>query len=491
MVLIRSLGGSFQLLLLSSLLISGCATVNSNTKPAVIAGAQSDILSPPVQVTEAEKVQIGAAAPAPPGTDLSATGVDLSAIPIEVNKSVLQSIDYFQGQGRPHMERYLSRSTRYMPIMKQVLRENGLPEDLVYIALIESGFSSTAKSTASAVGYWQFIKGTGKRYGLQIDSYVDERRDFVKSTRAAAEYFKGLYNLFGAWYLAIASYNVGENRVKGLVMKYHTRDFWQLARENKLPQETVNYVPKFIAAALIAKNPEKYGFADVEYMPPLTFAEVELKHSVDIKKMASAMGLEYDDLRDLNPSYKSGLAFEKNGKLKIRVPVGTEGQAVAAAAQASSFNKRVVATDEDYTYYRVRRGESLASIAKKFRTSARELQKLNSLSGGAKLVAGRRIRVPAEVISNPGGRPRMSSTIQAGAQAPPSRLPAASRKLKKKSASKAIVPTVHIVRPGDTLADIARQYNVRMSQIISTNSLQRKTQVNIGSRLLIPNSQVE
>ena len=143
---------------------------------------------------------------------------------------------------------------------------------------------------------------------------MDERRDFVRSTQAAADYFKGLYNLFGAWYLAIASYNVGENRVKSLVMKNHTRDFWKLARENRLPDETSNYVPKFLAARLIAKDPEKYGFTDIEYMPPLAFAEVEFNTSIDIRKLAQGMALEYDDLRDLNPSYKRGVAFAKAGK---------------------------------------------------------------------------------------------------------------------------------------------------------------------------------
>ena len=186
--------------------------------------------------------------------DLSDSGSDLDALPLEVNRNVLQWIDYFQGRGRPHMERYLQRSTRYMPIMKKILKDNGLPEDLIYIALIESGFSSTAHSSAAAVGYWQFIKGTGRRYGLGIDSYIDERRDFVKSTQAAADYFKGLYNLFGAWYLAIASYNVGENRVKNLVMKNKTRDFWKLARENRLPDETSNYVPKILSRTFDRKR---------------------------------------------------------------------------------------------------------------------------------------------------------------------------------------------------------------------------------------------
>ncbi len=147
-------------------------------------------------------------------------------------------MDYlFQGRGRPHMERYLARSTRYEKLMKKVLRDNGLPEDLFYIALIESGFSSAATSHAAAVGYWQFIRGTGKRYGLEISPFVDERRDPVFATQAAAEYFKGLYSVFGSWYLAMASYNVGENRVKREVMNHYTRDFWELARKKRLQKK--------------------------------------------------------------------------------------------------------------------------------------------------------------------------------------------------------------------------------------------------------------
>ncbi|MFN7262309.1 MAG: lytic transglycosylase domain-containing protein, partial [Pseudobdellovibrionaceae bacterium] len=172
---------------------------------------------------------------------------ELETIPVEMNPLVEKWVNYFQGRGRPHMERYLARSNRYIGLMKKILRQNGLPEDLIYIALIESGFSSKATSRAAAVGYWQFIRPTGKRYGLEINSLVDERRDPVLSTQAAAEYFKGLYSVFGSWYLAMASYNVGENRVKREVMNHYTRDFWELARKKRFPQETINYVPKYIA----------------------------------------------------------------------------------------------------------------------------------------------------------------------------------------------------------------------------------------------------
>jgi membrane-bound lytic murein transglycosylase D len=410
--------------------------------------------------------------------DLSDSGSDLDALPLEVNKNVLQWIDYFQGRGRPHMERYLQRSTRYMPIMKKILKDNGLPEDLIYIALIESGFSSTAHSSASAVGYWQFIKGTGRRYSLAIDSYVDERRDFVKSTQAAADYFKGLYNLFGAWYLAIASYNVGENRVKNLVMKNHTRDFWKLARENRLPDETSNYVPKFLAARLIAKDPEKYGFTDIEYMPPLAFAEVQFNTSIDIRKLATAMSLDYDDLRDLNPSYKRGVAFQKGGKLTLRVPVGMEAQAVAAADAATAGNRKVYVADEDYSYYRVRRGDTISTIARKFGTSQSQIRSLNHLSRGSRLIAGRRLRVPGEQI---GGIAEGSSSKKAKTLAKTQR---ATREQQRSPAQK--TPTIHVVRRGETLTRIARKYGTTIRELAEANQLSRRARVMVGSRLQIP-----
>lgn len=415
----------------------------------------------------------------PPQSDLNDSGSDLSAIPIEVNRLVLKWIDYFQGRGRPHMERYLSRSTRYMPVMKEILRKEGLPEDLIYIALIESGFSSTAHSSASAVGYWQFIRGTGRRYGLRIDSFVDERRDFIHSTVAAASYFKGLYNLFGAWYLAIASYNVGENRVKNLVMKYHTRDFWKLARENKLPAETSNYVPKFLAARLIAKEPEKYGFTDIEYMPPLEFSEIELNHSVDIRKLAQSMNLEYDDLRDLNPSYKRGVAFDRSGKLTLRVPKGVESLAMEMAPQAVAQARRMYVADEDYTYYRVRRGDTISGLARKFGTSQNTILKLNNMSRRTNLIAGRRIRVPAERIE--GGARREARNTASYVKGGLNRHATRNSKAFSRGEGR-----VHIVRRGDTLIEIAKRYRVSLGELTRHNQIERSAIIPIGARISIP-----
>lgn len=449
------------------------------------------------------------------GTDLSDSGADLIGIPLEVNRMVLKWIDYFQGQGRPHMERYLSRSTRYAPIMKEILRKEGLPEDLIYIALIESGFSSTAHSSASAVGYWQFMRGTGKQYRLRIDSFVDERRDFERATVAAADYFKGLYNLFGAWYLAIASYNVGENRVKGLVMRNKTRDFWKLARERRLPQETVDYVPKFLAARLIGKEPAKYGFTDVEYMPPLEFSTVSFSGPIDIRRLATEMGLEYDDLRDLNPAYKRGVApMPKSGdKLVLRVPKGTEEKALAAASNAAAnLGTRYIAED-DYSYYRVRRGDTISSIARKFNVSQTKILQLNRMSARSVLSVGKRLRVPSENVATLG--PAKSSKLESRERREPSstatkgkpqstkvavrarhmskaevkeeaKLTEAAKRRIAKNARQVAAARLHVVRRGENLAVIAKKYGVSVRELASHNRLKKQSTLFVGKKLEIP-----
>lgn len=409
--------------------------------------------------------------------DLADSGADLVGIPIEVNRLVLKWIDYFQGPGRHHMERYLARSTRYAPIMKEILRKEGLPEDLIYIALIESGFSATAHSHANAVGYWQFIRSTGKHYKLRIDSFVDERRDFERATVAAADYFKGLYNLFGAWYLAIASYNVGENRVKSVVMRNKTRDFWQLARENKLPQETVHYVPKFLAARLIAKEPDRYGFTDIQYHPPLEFDRVRFDAPIDLKQLAAGMGVDYDDIKDLNPAYKRGVAPlpRSGGSLELRVPRGLADKALAAADRSkANINARYVA-EEDYSYYRIQRGDTLSGIARKLRVSQRQIMRLNRLSSRSILAIGRRIRVPSESVATlaPSRTPN---------EVAPSRKPAVSPKTVKSSKS----GRVHIVRRGENLAVIAQRYNVSIRELAIHNKIRNRGRVMAGARLHIP-----
>lgn len=406
---------------------------------------------------------------------------EFESIPTEVNPLVEKWINYFQGRGRPHMERYLSRSTRYEKLMKKVLRDNGLPEDLFYIALIESGFSAKAASHASAVGYWQFIRGTGKRYGLEISRFVDERRDPVLSTQAAAEYFKGLYSVFGSWYLAMASYNVGENRVKKEVMNNYTRDFWELAKKRRLPTETINYIPKFIAAKLIGKDPAKYGFADVDYMPPIEFDSMTTNQPVNLRVMADKMNYNYEDFKALNPKFKGEVAPMKGSSLVLRVPVGMVEQAKLAAAESSVQKLEYVADAGDTQTYKIRRGDNLSSIARKYRTTVAYLRDLNDLTRGKTLSVGTKIQVPDRT---PLRERKDRRTIQASAD----------KSEKTNSAGRTVSNEMeslengrfYVVQNGDSLFSIAQRYNTTVSELKKINNIRRGRNLRVGLRLKLP-----
>lgn len=405
---------------------------------------------------------------------------ELEQIPTEINPLVEKWIAYFQGRGRPHMERYLSRSTRYSKLMKKILRQNGLPEDLIYIALIESGFSSKATSRAAAVGYWQFIRGTGKRYGLEISSLVDERRDPVAATQAAAEYFKGLYSVFGSWYLAMASYNVGENRVKREVMNHMTRDFWELAHKRRFPKETINYIPKFIAAKLIGNNPEKYGFTEIDYMTPIEFEHITVNRPVNLKQMADKMAMDYDDLKQLNPKFKGEIAPLDKNTLELRVPVGQIQTALAAAQ--SSFVDRVeyVADAGETDFYKVRSGDSLYTIARKYKTTVSWLKDTNDLKAGRKLRIGQRLMVP-----DMGGR----KSVVAAKKVAPAKVVAQKEDSEKAATNPEIVTSngvFYMVQPGDTLSAIADDYSSSIEELRRMNKLSRGSVLRAGMKLRVP-----
>ena len=381
---------------------------------------------------------------------------ELETIPIEINENVEKWIAYFQGRGRPHMERYLARSTRYEALMKKVLRDNKLPEDLFYIALIESGFSSSAFSHASAVGYWQFIRGTGKRYKLQIDRMMDERRDPVLATQAAAEYFKDLYNIFGSWYLSMAAYNVGEGRVLRSVKKYKTKDFWELSRNKRaLPAETDNYVPKYIAAKLIAKNPDKYGFEGIDYMPPIEFDHMTFDLPINLRLMADKLNVNYEDFKDLNPKFKGEIAPTNEGKVSLRIPPGTFQVAQQAATESVASVVDYVPDQKDFQTYKVKRGDNLATVARKFRTNIAYLREINDFPRKKKLKVGQNIFVPDRtplVIK----RPEMTKG------------------------------RFYTVQPGDSLASIAQKYKIRVAELTKINKLGRRAKIRSGTRLVLP-----
>ncbi len=401
------------------------------------------------------------------------TDEELEQIPTEINPLVEKWVSYFKGRGRPHMERYLSRSTRYEKLMKKVLRDNGLPEDLFYVALIESGFSSQATSRAAAVGYWQFIRGTGKRYGLEINRLVDERRDPVLATQAAAEYFKGLYSVFGSWYLAMASYNVGENRVKREVMKHMTRDFWELARRRRLPKETINYIPKFIAAKMIAKNPEQYGFGGIDYLPPIEFDHVTVDYSVNTRVLAEKLGANYEDFKALNPKFRGEIAPIKNASLTLRVPPGQVEAALAVARESLVEKVEFVADADETQTYRIRRGDTLGTIARRYRTTIAYIRDINDLPNGRKLRVGARLMVPDRT-------PLRDKSVRMAGKSVRQDRESASEKLNGAKGR------FHIVQSGESLFSIAARYNTTISELKRLNNLRNGRTLRAGSRLLVP-----
>ncbi len=385
---------------------------------------------------------------------------ELEIIPTEINANVNKWINYFKNRGRPHMERHLLRSTRYEALMKKVLRDNKLPEDLFYIALIESGFSAKAFSHASAVGYWQFIRATGRHYKLKISQLIDERRDPELSTQAAAEYFKDLHQRFNSWYLAMAAYNVGEGRIDRVIKKYKTRDFWALSRINRaLPSETDNYVPKYIAAKLIAKNPEKYGFEGIDYMPPIEFDRITINQAVNLRLMAEKMNnLNYEEFKALNPMFKGEIApLAAGGTLSLRVPPGSSEIALLAAKESVADDIAYVADQKEVQVYKVKKGDTLSTIARRYRTSIAYLRDINDFARKKLLKPGHRLFVP-------------------------------DRTPLKEKRPELVNKKFHIVQKGENVASIAKKYKTSVSMLRKLNKMKPKSNLKTGSRIVLPDS---
>ena len=371
-------------------------------------------------------------------------------------------IQYFTGRGKDQMKLYLERSSRYIPLMKSILKENNLPVNLVYVALIESGFSPKALSRSNAVGYWQFIYGTGKRYGLRIDGYVDERRDPVLSTRAAANYFKDLFSLFGSWPLALAGYNAGEYRVNRAVLKHYNRDFWFLSLKKALPRETRNYIPKLIASILISKNPQKYGFSNVNYQDPINFDLVEIKKPISLVKLAKQMNISKKTLKLLNPMYKGQYVPVYEGKTVLRIPTG-----MLSLAQSSLEKSRMKAPQHSYHYhywYRVRSGDNLYRIARRHKTTVSRLRRENNMGRSSFLRVGQKLKIPTR------------------------RLVASRKKNTAKRTLASSNKEFHIVRRGQSLSSIARSYGIKLSVFKEINNIQGNPLIHPGQKLRIKNS---
>jgi len=378
-------------------------------------------------------------------------------------------IRYFQTSGKSKFEIYLTRSGKYGDMMRGILAKYGLPGDLIYLALIESGFSPKAYSIASAAGPWQFIAGTGRRYGLRMDWWIDERRDYEKSTHAAASYLKDLYGMFDSWPLAAAAYNAGEGKIQRAVARYKSDDYVELSRHRYLKQETKDYVPKMIAALTIAKEPEKYGFEGVKYEDPLEFDKVTVPGGTGMEALGRIIGVPYESLREWNPELRRLCTPPNRETYEIRLPKGY-GKVALERMDEIRMDARVT-----FVQHAVKKGETLQSLADKYQTAVPVLQELNGMKK-PRIGRSARLIIPVVGLSAEEAVPgKEISAEQVGMAV--RRLDEVGRRTTGRTVK---------VRKGDTLASIANRTGVSVEGLAKANGLDAKKHIRAGSRLQVP-----
>jgi membrane-bound lytic murein transglycosylase D len=383
------------------------------------------------------------------------------AIPLIENEWVLKEIKSFQTVERSFFLDAYKRSGLYRDLIAAELKKSGLPEELTWVPLIESGFKPRAMSRARALGMWQFIRSTGYRYGLKQDKYVDERMDPLKSTRAAIGYLTELHELFGDWTTALAAYNCGEMNVLRVIRAQkinYLDNFWDLF--NNLPYETARYVPRFIAALLIIRDPGKYGFALPACEPALTFDTVQVVKPVKLASLAKAMELDPMLLVALNPELRHDST--PNYPYEIRVPSGYGDRCLAGLAELPTY---VPADVVFQGWHVVRKGETLGSIASKYRTSVAAIARLNNLRNTRLIYPGQRLRIPGVPVASSAEGKNQDNNVEM------SRAPEGAT-------------ITYTVNQGDTLFEIARRFRTTVDKIRVDNGLAGDA-INVGQKLVI------
>lgn len=497
-----------SLSILSAALVAACGGTRVPSITPVAAAP------PSVSTTDSSAVQLGAAlatveqdsaadqsaldslhgrAPAAPRTSQPLAGEDVrheaeelfgsetATFDIDVtnyagNRRVLEYLEFFQLDARDRFEIWLSRLGRYEGMIRERLRARGLPEDLVYLTLIESGLSNTAVSRARAVGMWQFMAPTGKGYGLQIDPWVDERRDPFKATDAAVNHLQDLVRRLGSVYLAAAAYNAGAGRIEREIRRLpgepdtvDDQTFFEIADRRNLRRETRDYVPKLIAAALIAKQPARYGFTDIERLSPLVFDEVSIPDATGLDVLARLADTSVAALLELNPQFVRGITPPGRGVV-VRVPRGA-GAHVAERYADLAINERVTFVDHYVTA-----GQTLSSIAQRYKVTVTMLQAANPRLRAHALRVGQRVIVPMS------GRvvPRA-----AWSNPPEPKIRRVSNRYRGTS-SGGSGSSRHRVTRGETASGIAHQHGIELMALLEANDLTMRSVIRPGDVLLIP-----
>lgn len=429
--------------------------------PAVESLETPSTLAPEEQVSPAPHDQL-ATVDLPPLPPIS-TGVTMGPretkkgkirydYPVVRNAKVKRWLEQYGTRQHNGFAKGLERSGRYINMFRRVFREAGIPQDLVYMAHVESAYKPNAYSHAHAKGVFQFIASTARHYDLRVDYWVDERSDPEKAAYAAAAYLKNLHDEFGDWYLALASYNGGEGRVRLAIRKTGSRNFWKLADSRWLRRETKNYVPAILAATIISRDPEKFGF-DLTYDAPIVYESIQVKGAADLRVLAKCAGTTPDRMRALNPALRR-LQTPPDGVTTVRVPMGMGGTTLAALALVPQ-NERVL-----YARHKVRSGDTLYGIARQFGVSVSSIQQTNHMGRRTLIRVGAELLIPTAAAGTYGGN--ASFTAVAGGEV-----------------------IRYRVRRGDTLSGIARRYGTNAASIANASGISVRKVLHIGDRLTV------
>ncbi len=376
--------------------------------------------------------------------------------PVVYNKQVEAYLNLYQTKQRKHFSRWLARSGKYVPYMQQELLKAGLPTDLAYLAMIESGYNQRACSHAKAVGLWQFMRATGKQYDLRIDKYLDERRDVEKSTAAAIAFLGDLYQDFGDWHLAVAAYNAGPGKIRSGMKRYKVDNFWDLAEKPHLKLETKRYVPKLIAAIIISKDPESFGFTDVKYEDELQYDIFKAEPSMSLDAIATVSESSLKTIKDLNPHLIRSTTPPDSKGYRVNIPAGK----LAVADNNKERLHSYVSTG--FKTHKIRSSDSIRGICKKYNINTTTLLKVNNLRS-SKLVAGTNLRIPYSTVKY--------QLLPEGSQG---QLTAYKENL-----------ILHKIKKGESISKIATQYGVPAEMIVSWNGLKSVHKIRAGQQLAL------